>query len=625
MCVQYEGSCEGTFHDALDQQQASLTDYLEGKARRYSPFTQSEYAAFGEEVKDSVTEMATRFAQDLKFRVDLASDLFIFYCILGLWFPTPFVVNRSGWQTGVKRNVFGLDKRTFVLAVIFVTFFLDIVRELRNGVNLTLYFYNIASNPCFLDGDFLAARAAAIAQVCKQLRNYSSQVITSNNSVASMYIDIEAYGPEGLPNGCGCDYPGDRTAIDAFVGNNQTGLRPFVGDLAFCSNATAQREVLNPPQAEVNWWTVWFESGVIAELVLKVTLVNLAHAIIGYTDPLALVGGRYEVHRGSKMLPEAAQDEIAVLLSYKHARDIGIWGVIAAISIFNLLWSGVVAVMNADTVEAATEPDGGTGVATMSSSVGGCVDGTSTNYAMKVGLWFFFLACIAIGAAVGGNCFLNKLETNIKTEQREKDLEERRSMLQNATPLSKFRSAVRKQQAATAFALPGSDSTVASRPPPNPLGHTPPRMPGLPVSENEHRGGVSEIDMEEVENPVMPQDSARTRVVNGSSGRTAPPTLSELVSRRSGTVTPPRLPRPAAAQITDVVALQRAARKVSTPRPLPSRPADLVHGSERGVVTVAEGVNGAASQALPPRVAPRPVPARRAPPPQLPPRVPNRS
>ena len=579
-----------------------------------------------------MTEMATRFAQDLKFRVDLASDLFIFYCILGLWFPTAFVVNRSGWQTGVKRNIFGVDKRTFVLAVIFVTFFLDIVRELQNGVNLTLYFYNIASNPCFLDGDFLAARAAAIAQVCKQLRNYSSQVITSNNSVASMYIDIEAYGPAGLPDGCGCDYPGDRAAIDEFVGNNQTGLRPFVGDLEFCSNATAQREVLNPPQAEVNWWTVWFESGVIAELVLKVTLVNLAHAIVGYTDPLALVGGRYEVHRGSKMLPEAAQDEIAVLLSYKHARDIGIWGFIAAISIFNLLWSGVVAVSNADTVEATTEPDGGTGVATMSSSVGGCVQGTSTNYAMKVGLWFFFLACVAVGAAVGGNCFLNKLETKIKTEQREKDLEERRSMLQNATPMSKFKSAVRKQQAATAFALPGSDST-ASRPKSNPLGHTAARMPGLSVSEDEHRGVVSELDMEEVENPVMPQDSARTQVVNGSSGRTPPPSLSQLVPRRSGTatprpgsVTPPRPPRPAAAQITDVVALQRVARMASTPRRLPPRPAaDLVRGSEGGAVAAVEEVNGADSKALPPRVAPRPVPARRVPPPQLPPRVPNRS
>jgi len=62
--------------------------------------------------------------------------------------------------------------------VILVTIFLDIARELREGIDLTLYFYNIAANPCFLDGDFLAERAAAIATVCKQLQNYSLAVVS---------------------------------------------------------------------------------------------------------------------------------------------------------------------------------------------------------------------------------------------------------------------------------------------------------------------------------------------------------------------------------------------------------------------------------------------------------------
>ncbi len=660
VCIQYEGSCDGTFHDALDQQQADLTDYLEGKARRYSPFTKSEYAAFGEQVKDSVTEMATRFAQDLKFRVDLASDLFIYYCILGLWFPTPFIVNRSPLKTGVKRNIFGLDKRTFVLAVIFVTFFLDIIRELQDGVNLTLYFYNIASNPCFLDGDFLAARAAAISQVCTQLRNYSNQVEMSNSSVASMYVDIEAYGPAPLPYGCGCDYPGNRTAMDAFVGDNQTGLRPFVGDLAFCSNATAQREVLNPPHADVNWWTVWFESGVVAELVLKVTLVNLAHAIVGYTDPLAMFGGRYEVHQGSKALPEAAQDEVAALLSYKHARDIGIWGLVAAVSIFNLLWSGIVATTTSvDTVEAATGP-GGTGMATISSSVGGCIDGGSANYAAKVGLWFFFLACVAIGAAAGGNHFLNKLERQVELEQRENDLAERRSARDDATPLSKFKSAVRTQQASSAFALPGV-ARMASR---STTGiqqtidrQTPPQLPVLrgqtgSVSssetvvasaqrhrgEDQHQGGVFDFDMDEVHNPVMPRphDVVKTRVDSGSSSALRqPPALSDLTaSHLSRAVTPPRASAVAqrTARLRNAVS---AAQTLAVPRRLPPRASELVGGSEGRAAATAEG---APSQVLPPRPgrrhAPRvgdlptaqrsSSPSRRAPPPQLPKRAPTR-
>ena len=200
--------------------------------------------------------------------------------------------------------------------------------------------------------------------------------------------------------------------------------------------------------------------------VLKVTLVNLCYAVIGVVDPLVYIGGRYEVHQGSKPLPEAAQDEIAVLLSYKHTRDIGIWGFVAAVSIFNLLWSGIVATSSdAETVEAATGPEG-TGVATMSSSVGGCIDGASADHATKVGVWFFFLACVVVGAAVGCNRYLNKLQSQVEVEQRENDIQERRKLHADATPLSKFKSAVRTQQAASAFALPGpcpSCSTLAHR------------------------------------------------------------------------------------------------------------------------------------------------------------------
>ena len=33
----------------------------------------------------------------------------------------------------------------------------------------------------------------------------------------------------------------------------------------------------------------------MAELLLKVTLVNLCYAAVGYTDPLGFLGGVYEV------------------------------------------------------------------------------------------------------------------------------------------------------------------------------------------------------------------------------------------------------------------------------------------------------------------------------------------
>jgi hypothetical protein len=681
VCIPYEGTCDGTFHDALDQHQASLTDYLEDKARRYSPYSESEYMAFGKQVKDSVTEMATRFAQDLKYRVDLASDLFIYYCILGLWFPTPFIVNCSPWTTGVKRNVFGVSKRTFVLFVIFVTFFLDILRELQNGVNLTLYFFNIAANPCFLDGDFLASRAAAIGQVCNRLQNYSQQVIEANNSVASFYTDIAAYGPAGLPDGCGCEYPGDRAAVDAFVADNQTGLREFVGDLAFCSNATAQRQVLNPPQVEVNWWTVWFKSGVVAELILKVTLVNLAHAIIGYTDPLSIVGGKYEVHQGSKPLSDASQEEIALLLSYQHARDACVWGFIAFIAIFNLLWSGVIAVSSDSTATVASAGTGpnGTGVATMQSSAGGCMEGQDTSYAVSLAAWFFSLSCIVAGATFGGVKMMDRLQEEVEEEQREKDKAERHKPREAATGIGKFKAAVRTQQAASAF-----DFVAPSLAPPDLRSLTPPRArqdpPAFSASPLDGGGGaaaqsqpaysrerlpsprlptgarvssrsssestasgpddkvsdpVSDPDRDSrdelQENPMMlpmpAGDSSPT-----SPGARQPPALSELMGRNgaAGAGTPRRQRAGTAAMrsIQALAAPRRPPRLAAQPQPQPEpepQPEPLGRGAVQRPPRPARSAPRASDSSAMPRRAPRAsdprsLPARpqRKPPPQLP-------
>ena len=79
--------------------------------------------------------------------------------------------------------------------------------------------------------------------------------------------DIAAFGPAPLPDGCGCEYPGDRAAVDAYVLDNVTGLRAFVGNLSFCHSPDEQQRLLNPPETSVSWWTVWFKSGMVARLV----------------------------------------------------------------------------------------------------------------------------------------------------------------------------------------------------------------------------------------------------------------------------------------------------------------------------------------------------------------------
>ena len=78
-------------------------------------------------------------------------------------------------------------------------------------------------------------------QACRKLTFYHS-LINGHNALSP--------SPR-----CGCEYPGDRIGIDNFMSDNQTGMRPFVGNVDWCSDGHAQHEMLNPPQPEISWWT----------------------------------------------------------------------------------------------------------------------------------------------------------------------------------------------------------------------------------------------------------------------------------------------------------------------------------------------------------------------------------
>jgi hypothetical protein len=125
----------------------------------------------------------------------------------------------------------------------------------------------------------------------KRLGHTGLNVSRANATIANIATDIAVFGPIGLPDGCGerafmftpemqwqsrgqrrisqgvqwetlgagCSYPGDRASVDSFVNNtNRDGLRPFVGNLSFCADGEAQEKLLNPPQPDISWWTVWY-------------------------------------------------------------------------------------------------------------------------------------------------------------------------------------------------------------------------------------------------------------------------------------------------------------------------------------------------------------------------------
>eukprot|EP01052_Picozoa_sp_SAG31_P038453 SAG31_NODE_5142_length_2718_cov_1.991600_1_plen_578_part_00 len=337
-CEGYSIPCPADGQNGLAAEQRALTEYLLDQAQRAVRSPEAEEVV--ERVVSDFSSFVSTAAYTFKQRVDAASDLYIGYCILRLWWPSPLLICRTPTATAVRRSLFGLSKQTFVVVILVVWLLYDAwiyVKQVFDA-DLTVYLANVAADPCYLDSDFLSLRAAAIASICAEVKNMSRMITAANVTMSDLYADIVAFGPAPLPDGCGCEYPGNRSQIDGYMLNNITGLRPFEGNLSFCTDVAAQQKLLNPPETGVSWYSVWFKSGIVARLIVKVTLVNLAYAILGYTDPLACVGGKYEVHRHSSPLPTEAQDDLAALLGYQHLRDALVWGFVAVVAIINLAW-----------------------------------------------------------------------------------------------------------------------------------------------------------------------------------------------------------------------------------------------------------------------------------------------
>jgi hypothetical protein len=206
---------------------------------------------------------------------------------------------------------------------------------------LKLYFQALSIEPCYIDSEFLRRRVAAVRSVCRDLQDTNIDYLRSRHALDNTYFEVRAWD-EGLAtfDGCSCEYPGHRTTLDEDMQTIDSDS--FAGNLTWCLDPDAQTALLEPTvDSDVRWYEVWLRGGIAAQLVLEVSLVNLAYALIGYCDPLANCGGCYELPRFSAPLQKHMQDDIAKLLRVRYASECFVWGTVALLALVNLGYAGM--------------------------------------------------------------------------------------------------------------------------------------------------------------------------------------------------------------------------------------------------------------------------------------------
>ena len=308
-CVDIQIPCPRQTYD----EEEDLKNYQEIQRRR----AEEERTLNETRIPQSLNDTSTALAKKLFHQIDVASYVYTGYALIGIFLPAPIQLLRLPMEFLFKDILFGAQKTQFVSFAVAAWWGVEYFQSFSIDATFQLYLENLLlGNPCILDAEYTKNRTDLINGVCEELVPTANQFKTSALTIEHILAELEFF-----VGSCECPFPGVNLApLNGFINttdahdiqyqiennsilckkdscniavprNNMT----FLGDTSLCFNPkTMSKLVLDPPEANANWWTVWFASGIMAKLVIKLALINFGLALFRYADPLSICGGRFE-------------------------------------------------------------------------------------------------------------------------------------------------------------------------------------------------------------------------------------------------------------------------------------------------------------------------------------------
>jgi len=337
-------------------------------------------------IVDDISSASSKFAEQLKYQVDVASYLYIAYLWVAAFCPSPIVLFRSSLSVRLKRNVFGMRKEVFVLTVLVIWFGISYFQKFALDPSIQLYLANLSANPCYADPEFLKQKQDAISDVCVELGKMDSE-----RTIRQQDIEQKLFMADFMLDTCGCRIP-DRNLTKylfipsgLFVSNSEDDLpewveaigmkarnapyyesvgnedyskrtygfylpekdSPFIGNTTVCEDPEYRREQIHEaPESGMSWFQLWISSGMLAELFTKLVAANFCVAILKSADPLGSIDGMYErpaieYFQVDNTNMKTLQKDKTLVLWTVAVRGCVVWGLLMHLLMFNLIFTSV--------------------------------------------------------------------------------------------------------------------------------------------------------------------------------------------------------------------------------------------------------------------------------------------
>ena len=331
---------------------------------------------------------AAKILSTLLKQINIAGIIYSVYVVVALYFPTPLTLFRPPLKTRAKELMFGAGKFTFIVSVIIGWYVYLYIGNILRSPEFNIYLKNVIVDPCFIDGDFIGARASFVHDVCEDLIHFENQLGFMKLQTEQVNSRIDQFTDK-----CKCPFPNHYTESfhpvideplaspsslddvqadgfdmvqflfsDNFVHENHyvpNSNATFVGNESICSNATyAREEILVAEDTGLSFWELWIASGLVAKLIVQVAIINFGLALLKLADPFCVCDGTYESPPNDMGTGESDEAAVSLIADDKDLqnkitetkaddlkalaiRETVIWGFLANSSLLSLFVTAV--------------------------------------------------------------------------------------------------------------------------------------------------------------------------------------------------------------------------------------------------------------------------------------------
>ena len=276
------------------------------------------------------------------------------YVLLCSFQHRSFFLGHQPLAVQARKLLFGVDKLRFMAIALIIYWGYGYLSRLLAVPEVEIYFKNLMTDPCFLDGNFIANRTAIVQNACTNLTN-------SENAwnVAKVQIDVLMNEVDNFFSGCNCRFPMTseselhafrKRSLNLLEGIQELGFTKnwpvevnygtypstyrgfiseftsftprqydffapsmdfeFLGNTTICTDRDFSRdEILVASDTGLSFWELWLSSGLLAGILVKFAIANFGVALLKVADPFCVCDGKYESPPETAMYQDRSNEE----------------------------------------------------------------------------------------------------------------------------------------------------------------------------------------------------------------------------------------------------------------------------------------------------------------------------